>query len=165
MYKESGLMEVFVSRPNWLPEQLEKALSKFSDMLPDLMMYPNTIGISQPCIQTPFDDILELMTGCECVIIFALPQISITSGYIKNQAIENVSLPTEWNQIETATALALKKPTLILLHKDVLPRGLFERGAANVFIHEIDTSSEDWPYNIRPILEHLQKTALMKRKK
>ncbi|WP_194388539.1 hypothetical protein [Klebsiella variicola] len=164
MSKESGLMEVFISRPNWLPEELKDALGKFDDTLPDLMMYGNTIGISQPCLQTPFDDIVELMTRCECVIIFALPQIYITAGSIKESKVNNVVLPTEWNQIETAIALSLKKPTLVLLHKDVQARGLLERGAANVFIHTVDTSKSDWIDSVKPILEHLKEKAYRAKK-
>ncbi|MGU0171658.1 hypothetical protein ACVXG8_09675 [Escherichia coli] len=108
MSKEQDLMDVFISRPNWLPEHLRPALSKFDDMLPDLMMYGNTIGISQPCLQTPFEDIVELMTRCDCVIIFALPQIFIDTGSIKGNDANGIILPTEWNQIETAIALTLK---------------------------------------------------------
>lgn len=156
MSKDHELMEVFISRPNWLPENLKTALEKFDDTLPDLMMFGNTIGISQPCFQTPFDDIVELMTRCECVIIFALPQIYITAGAIKGNEVDNVVLPTEWNQIETAIALSLKKPTLVLLHKDVEARGLLERGAANVFIHPLDTSQDGWIDSVKPILVHLK---------
>ncbi|MGG7447257.1 hypothetical protein ACQ3G7_14410 [Kosakonia oryzendophytica] len=165
MSKEPDLMEVFISRPNWLPDQLKSALGKFDDMLPDLMMYGNTIGISQPCLQTPFDDIVELMTRCECVIIFALPQIYIKSGSIKENTVDDVVLPTEWNQIETAIALSLKKPTLVLLHKDVSARGLLERGAANVFIHTVDISNDDWPRSIKPVLEILKARAFKEKNK
>jgi len=159
MNKEPEFLEVFISRPNWLPEQLESDLTKFYDLLADLMMYPNTIGISQPCLQTPFNDIVELMNRCKCAIIFALPQIFIETGKIKGKDTGKITLPTEWNQIETAIALTLKKPTLIILHEDVTPRGLLEIGAANVYIHKIKTSDDSWPSNIKDKLEHLILTA------
>ena len=159
MSKEPELLEVFISRPTWVSEELKPALDRFYGLLEDLMMYPNTIGISQPCLQTPFNDIIELMTNCKCAIIFALPQMFIEKGKIKDQAISDIALPTEWNQIETAIALSLKKPTLIILHEDVSPRGLLEIGAANVYIHKIKTSDNTWPNNIRQHLEHLIQTA------
>ncbi|MCE6964592.1 hypothetical protein K6W81_11985 [Enterobacter sp. MW07] len=165
MSKEQDLMDVFISRPNWLPEHLRPALSKFDDMLPDLMMYGNTIGISQPCLQTPFEDIVELMTRCDCVIIFALPQIFIDKGSIKGNDANGIILPTEWNQIETAIALTLKKPTLVLLHEKVSARGLLERGAANVFIHNVDTTNDGWLSSIKPALEHLKEKAYIQKMK
>lgn len=159
MSKEQDLIDVFISRPNWLPPELESALSDFYSMLEDLWIYPNTIGISQSPLQTPFDDIVKLMERCKCVIILALPQIQITSGAIKENSVSNISLPTEWNQIETAIALSLKKPMLILLHKDVEPRGLLEKGAANVYIHNINPLGNDWPNGIRDRIKQLTQAA------
>lgn len=156
---ETEFLEAFISRPNWLPKQLESDLEKFYSLLDDLMIFPNTIGISQPCLQTPFNDIIELMDRCKCAIIFALPQIFIETGKIKNQDTNGITLPTEWNQIETAIALTLKKPTLIILHEDVTPRGLLEIGAANVYIHKIKTSDNSWPNNIKDKLEYLIQAA------
>ena len=155
MSKEQDLIDVFISRPNWVPPDLESALSDFYSMLDDLWIYPNTIGISQSPLLTPFDDIVKLMTRCKCVIILALPQIRITSGAIKERDVNNTSLPTEWNQIETAIALSLKKPMLILLHKDVEPRGLLEKGAANVYIHDINPLDENWPNSIKNRIQQL----------
>lgn len=61
-------------------------------------------------------------------------------------------MPTEWNQIEAAISIMLGKPTLMMLHKGVAARGLFDRGAANVFVHEFHTLNTKWLDEIKPKL-------------
>ena len=67
-----------------------------------------------------------------------------------------MTFPTEWNQIETTMSLMLDLPTLVLLHKTVASRGVFDRGAANVFVYEFDVLESDWLQGVRPALRALQ---------
>ncbi len=53
-------------------------------------------------------------------------------------------------------SLMLNLPTLVLLHKTVAARGIFERGAANIFVHEFDSLDNAWLTSIRPILNSLK---------
>jgi len=43
-----------------------------------------------------------------------------------------------------------------MLHKGVAAKGIFERGAANVFVHEFHTLGNRWVENMRPKLEALR---------
>ena len=47
-------------------------------------------------------------------------------------------------------------PTLMMLHHGVAPRGLFDRGAANVFIHEFHTLVAKWVEDTVPKLQDLK---------
>ena len=47
-------------------------------------------------------------------------------------------------------------PTLVLLHKAVEPRGIFDRGAANVFVYEFDTANPGWLQELQPALATLK---------
>ena len=89
--------------------------------------------------------------------MLGLPQIFMHSGTVKHVPIEkNLNLPTEWNQIETTMSLMLDLPTLVLLHKNVTSRGIFERGAANVFVHAFNVMETNWLEELRPTLQSLK---------
>lgn len=79
------------------------------------------------------------------------------SGTIKHDPMAgNLILPTEWNQIEATMSLMLKLPTLVLLHKAVAARGIFDRGAADVFVYQFDSLDASWPNSVRPALNALK---------
>lgn len=53
-------------------------------------------------------------------------------------------------------SLMLELPTLVLLHKSVAARGIFDRGAADVFVYQFDAMASDWHQGIRPGLISLK---------
>lgn len=151
------MIETFVSRPNWAPPVIEHKLTDFYQLLEDTGFKANTIGKSQAPLMSPFEDIRRLMKKCKCTIILGLPQVFMHTGSIKHEQItSHLTLPTEWNQIEATMSLMLDIPTLILLHKAVAARGIFDRGAANVFVHEFNSQEESWLTSLRPALSTLK---------
>ncbi|MFA5942816.1 MAG: hypothetical protein WC798_04105 [Candidatus Paceibacterota bacterium] len=103
-------------------------------------MEAHTIGTNVESLSSPFEEVVSLMRRCDCTIVLGIPQIRVHSGTVKEQVIEkSFALPTEWNQIEAAISIMMDKPTLMMLHRGVATRGLFARGAANVFVHEFHT--------------------------
>lgn len=139
------MIDVFVSRPNWIPSGLARHLPEFYECLTTLGLQPQTIGTNVVPMASPFEEVVSLMQRCQCTIVLGMPQIFVDQGRIKKDEIKSkVMLPTEWNQIEATASIMLKKPTLMLLHKSVIARGVFERGAANVFVHQFDCSFSGW---------------------
>ncbi len=155
------MIETFISRPNWAPPVIEKKLEPFYQLLEDSGFRANTIGKSQTPLRSPFEDVRRLMQKCQCTIVLGLPQIFMHSGSVKHVPIdEHLNLPTEWNQIETTMSLMLDLPTLVLLHKKVTSRGVFERGAANVFVHSFDVLNANWLDELRPALQSLRREVI-----
>ena len=153
------IIDVFLSRPNWVPERVEKQFSMFYPFLEEHGFRPRTIGKDVVPISSPFDHVVNLMNKCQCTIVLGLPQIRVNAGTLKGKEIEKgFSLPTEWNQIEAAISIMLNKPTLMMLHKFVAPRGLFDRGAANVFVHEFHTVGPKWVKELEPKLAALRES-------
>lgn len=151
------MIETFVSRPNWAPPQIEDKLAEFYQLLNDVGFKANTIGKSQAPLRSPFEDVRRLMKRCQCTIVLGLPQIFMHEGTIKHIAIDQpLALPTEWNQIEATMSLMLDLPTLVLLHKTVANRGIFDRGAADVFVYEFNVLESNWLGSIRPALSALE---------
>lgn len=151
------MIETFVSRPNWTPPVIEAKLADFYLLLEDVGFKANTIGKSEVPLRSPFEDVRRLMKKCQCTIVLGLPQIFMYTGTVRHVAIESqLNLPTEWNQIEATISLMLDLPTLVLLHKTVASRGIFDRGAANVFVHEFNVLDAEWLKNVRPALGALR---------
>jgi len=112
-----------------------------------------TIGKNVTSLASPFEEVVDLMKACECTIVLGIPQIRVKSGQVKDKVIEgSFALPSEWNQIEAAISIMLGRPTLMMLHKGVAQRGLFERGAANVFVYEFHTMGPKWVEDTEPKL-------------
>ena len=151
------MIETFVSRPNWAPAIMEDKLAGFYQLLEDVGFKANTIGKSQTPLRTPFEDVHRLMKKCKGTIVLGLPQLFMDTGSVKHIPIDRpLYLPSEWNQIEATMSLMLDLPTLVLLHKSVAGRGIFDRGAANIFVHEFDTMASDWIKELRPALSSLK---------
>ena len=95
------IIDVFLSRPTWVPHHIEKQFSKFYPFLSEHGFNAKTIGTNVVPLASPFQDVVSLINQCKCSIILGLPQIHVETGKIKGKKIEKgFSLPTEWNQIE-----------------------------------------------------------------
>jgi hypothetical protein len=138
------MKEVFLSRPNWIPKEFEKGIENFYNLLKSINLNPRTIGQSDFPNESPLNEVISLMGKCEGTIVLGIPQIEIENGNIKGTAINGkMVLGTEWNHIEAALAYSIGHPLLIIHHKN-MSRGIFDRGACNSFIYEIDMDDNSW---------------------
>lgn len=150
------MIDVFVSRPLWLPPVLKANIPELYVLLESLDFNPRTVGTSEVPMRTPFDEAKNLMERCKCAIVLGTHQISAGDVKVKGQPRDRMILPTEWNQVEATMSLMLGLPTLVLLHEHVAARGIFERGAANLFVHGFDAREKGWAVKLRPALAALR---------
>lgn len=143
--KEIIMIDIFLSRPTWVGDKYSKGLENFIRFLKSHELNPRTIGTSDYPTESPLDEVIALMDKCSGAVILGYPQIIISGGFIKDRKIESeIMLPTEWNHIETGLAYAKGLPVLLIQHKGV-KRGVFDRGAVNKFLYEVDFSDQGWP--------------------
>ena len=151
------MIDVFLSRPTWVPPHIDKHLNKFYSLLDECGFDPHTIGVDVVPLSTPFEHVVELIRQCQCTIVLGFPQLNVTAGTLKGKDIEKrFSLPSEWHQVEAAISIMLNKPTLMMLAKPVAARGIFERGAAPVFVHDFYTAGPKWVERMIPMLKSLK---------
>ena len=150
------MIQTFVSRSTWFPLGLKATLPDFYSLLDELEFSPLTLGTSVAPLQSPFEEIRTLMAKSQCAIILGTTHLVANEVTLKGKSAGRMSLPTEWNQIEACAALMRDLPTLVILHSNVTPRGLFERGAGNIFIHSHDMRIPKWTRSIRPALVELK---------
>jgi len=150
------VIDVFVSRPTWLPEEFRGGLDSFLAFLDSHDLRSRTVGVTDYPAASPLDEVIRLMQRCRGAIVLGYPQIEIQKGALKGRPLESAMLlPTEWNHIEAGLAYASGLPLLIIHHLGVI-RGVFDRGAINRFIHEVDLKAPDWP--LRPSISGAIKT-------
>lgn len=154
---ECRVIKAFLSRPTWVQQHIAIQLLQLDTKLAELGFEVNTVGTNVTPFASPFEEVVRLMKACDCAIILGMPHIRVRTGTIKDKEMEkSFALPSEWNQIEAAIAIMLGKPTLMMLHRGVAPRGLFDRGAANVFVHEFHTLGPKWVEDTVPKLKDLR---------
>ena len=150
------MIDVFVSRPTCLPDEFSRGLDRFFAFLDSHDLRPRTVGVTDYPAAAPLDEVIRLMGRCRGAIILGFPQIEVHTGALKGRPLENpITLPTEWNHIEAGLAYASGLPLLVIHHPGVV-RGVFDRGAINRFIHEVDLRAPDWP--LRPNISGAIKT-------
>ena len=90
------MKEVFISRPNWIPDEFENGIENFYNLLKTMNLNPRTIGQSDFPNETPLNEVINLMTKCCGTIVLGIPQIEIDRGKIKGTEINNkIILGTE----------------------------------------------------------------------
>lgn len=137
------MIDVFVSRPNWVAPQFEPGLKGFLARLTDLEMQARTIGSTDIPTSAPLNAVIRLLEQCKGAVILGYPQITVSQGTVKDKpVVEPVSLATEWNHIEAGLAHARGLPLLVIHHVSV-NRGIFDRGATDrfLFAKQLDTST------------------------
>lgn len=131
-------------------------MHEFYEALSQVGFQPQTIGTNVVPMSSPFEEVRSLMKQCKGTIVLGLHQIVAKDVKIKGEVQTDLILPTEWNQIEATMSLMLNLPTLVLLHRNVAARGIFDRGAANVFVHSFNAQTEGWASKLLPALLSLK---------
>ncbi len=143
------MIDIFLSRPTWVGDNFKKGVDNFLRFLKSHELNPRTLGSSDYPSDSPLDEVISLMEKCSGAIILGYPQITITQGTLKGEKFDSeMLLPTEWNHIEAGLAYARHLPILLIHHLNIR-RGVFDRGAVNKFLYEIDLSNSDWPLDER----------------
>lgn len=151
------MIRAFLSRPLWVQTHVGNHLRLLDIKLEEMGFELRTVGTNVTAFASPFEEVVDVLRTCDCAIILGLPHLRVRAGTLKDKEIEKgFALPSEWNQIEAAISIMLGKPTLMMLHRGVAPRGLFDRGAANVFIHEFHTLGPKWVEDTVPKLKDLK---------
>lgn len=146
-----GVINIFLSRPTWLADAYQTGQTNFVDLLTTLLLNPRTLGATDYPSRAPLDEVIEIMSECQGAIILGYPQITMTAGSIKGASINGeVLLSTEWNHIEAGLAHAGGLPLLAIHHHGV-NRGIFDRGAMNAFLYQVDLTDASWP--LRPEIQ------------
>lgn len=142
----ADMKDVFISRPNWIAPEFQQGVGTFIALLKTYDLNPRTLGVSDHPTDSPLDEVITILGQCVGVIILGYPQMKVEKGNLKGKDIPSnipILLGTEWNHIEAGLAYAKGLPLLVIHHIGV-SRGIFDRGALNTFLYEVDLTHNAW---------------------
>src|SRR5262249_32333146 len=121
-------MDVFVSVGVAATPSHEQFIIAIENRLRAIGMEPRTVGRNTFSSDAPLKAVIELMNKCQGAVIIALERSSFPKGIEKRageeQPLENVKLPTVWNQTEAVMAYTRGLPLLVLAEKGLKSEGL-----------------------------------------
>lgn len=126
-------VDVFLSVGRTSTPQQEEFVKEVQAMLRAEGLNPRTVGRTDFTSEKPLKTILEVMQNCQGTVVIAFERLHIDhgtelAGGVNASVLENVSLPTVWNQIEAAMAYALGHPLLAIAESRLRDEGFLENG-------------------------------------
>ena len=135
-------VSVFVSIPTTRSASQEAFYHSLKVMCAEVDLEFRTLGITDYPIETPFKEVLCLARHCSGGIVLGFSKIQISSyiDSVTGKELKNTKhFPTPWNQIEAGMLYGLGLPLLVLCEPGI-DGGIFDKGAAELYIHEIPTT-------------------------
>lgn len=126
-------IDVFISVGRTSTPEQEEFVLVIEKYLRDNGLEPRAIGRSDFSSQQPLKFIERLMNQCSGTVIIAFERIHIHEGIEKRgseaeKSIQNLNLPTVWNQIEASMAYLIGQPLLVIVEQGLYREGLLETG-------------------------------------
>ncbi len=125
--------KVFLSVGSTANEKQEKFVQAMEQFLKDNGLMPQTVGRTYFSSKQPLVAIDELMQECVGSVIIAYERIYLKEAVEKRgsphqKPLNELNLPTVWNQIEATMAYTLGHPLLVLVEHGLKSEGLLETG-------------------------------------
>jgi len=125
--------QVFVSVGRTASQRQEGFAREVESLLRKRGYTPRTVGRTDFSYEKPLKKIVQVMGECSGTIVIALERIHIARGSEFRGSegeieLDNVNLPTVWNQIEATMAYMLGHPLLAIVNANLRSEGLLETG-------------------------------------
>jgi hypothetical protein len=123
---------VFVSVGATANERQEAFVRALEERLRAEGLVPHTVGRNTFSADAPLRAVTELMARCSGAVVIALERTYFEAGFERRHgpreaALNQVRLPTCWNQIEAAMAYSKGLPLLVVVEDGLHCEGLLER--------------------------------------
>lgn len=136
--------DVFLSVGKFATPDQEAFIEAVEQILRDNGLVPRRAEFSS--IQ-PLRKIEEIMAECEGTVIIAFERLNFPKGLELRGGefeveLENITLPTVWNQVEAAMAYTFRHPLLVICERSLRAEGLLEKGF-DWYIQPIDINEAE----------------------
>ena len=126
-------LNVFVSVGGTANEIQEQFVQAVEERLRREGLEPHTVGRNTFSAGAPLKQVTELIDKCSGSVVIALERSHFQSGLEKRGGpketeLNDVKLPTPWNQIEAALSYARGLPLLVIVETGLKSEGLLENG-------------------------------------
>jgi hypothetical protein len=125
--------KIFVSVGKTSTPEQEAFVSAIEDRLRGEGLIPHTVGRNTFTAGAPLKKVLQLISECSGAVVIALERTYFPAGTERRgnpsaADLQNVRLPTAWNQIEAAMAYCNERPLLVIVEDGLRDEGLLEKG-------------------------------------
>jgi len=126
-------MKIFLSVGRTSTQSQEDFVRAIEGHLKANGFIPQTVGRTYFSSLQPLKTIDTLMRECCGTVIIAFERLYLAEaterrGSAQQCAVNNVKLPTVWNQIEATIAYMVGHPLLVLVERGIKSEGLLEKG-------------------------------------
>jgi len=133
MEKMTDQHDIFVSVVATATTTQEDFVRAVEDRLRSEGLLPHTVGRNTFSSDAPLKAVTQLLSTCAGTVVIALERSYYPTGISKRGGpkeakLEEVRLPTAWNQVEAAMAYATDHPLLVIVEAGITSEGLLERG-------------------------------------
>ncbi|MCJ2064395.1 hypothetical protein MKK63_16975 [Methylobacterium sp. J-088] len=124
---------IFVSVGISMNPKQETFVRAVEDRLRSEGLSPRTVGRNTFSAGSPFIEISKLLDRSAGVVVIALERYRFENGVEKRgsaheRQLQNVKLPTVWNQIEAALAYGRNLPLIVIADNETISEGLLQTG-------------------------------------
>ena len=139
---------VFVSCPTDLNPEQEQKRKTIDAILSDLQLEPRALGKSDYPVDYPLKEVYSVAKHCSGGIILGFEQMYLKSGIIKRgigtkeKAVNDICLPTEWNNLEAGILFGMNLP-LLIFKEDTIRGGVFDLGNTEIYVHSMPCEKPD----------------------
>lgn len=125
--------KIFVSVGRTSTQAQEDFVRSIEERLRAEGLIPCTVGRNYWTAGAPLKKVIELMAECAGVVIIALERTYFPAGTERRGnpgalALQEVRMPTPFNQVEAAMAYCYGHPILVIVEEGLRNEGLLERG-------------------------------------
>lgn len=125
--------KVFVSVGKTSTPEQEGFVRAIEERLRGEGLVPHTVGRNTFTAGAPLKKVSDLMRECSGAVVIALERTYFQKGIDRRGSpgaseLQDVRLPTPWNQIEAAMAYSHNHPLLVIVEEGLRDEGLLERG-------------------------------------
>lgn len=124
--------KVFISMGSTATKEQREFVDAVLDMLKMTGLSPRIMNENEWSHEQPLNAIKKVMKECKGAVIIAFSRSKFKEGIeIRkdgNRDLNDISLPTPWNQIEASMAYSYDLPLLVVAEKGLKSEGLIEQG-------------------------------------
>jgi hypothetical protein len=155
---------IFMSVGRPATQQQEEFVWAVENLLEEHDMLPRTVGRTDFTTGKPIGRIMQVMRECSGTIVIAFERLTFKNGLELHRGenekrLEDVRLPTVWNQIEAAMSYTMGLPLLAIAESNLRPEGFLEDGydwfvnwvsltPESLYRPEFQSAFETWKANV-----------------
>ena len=125
--------KIFLSVGGVATAAQEDFIRRLEDRLRAEGLEPHTVGRNTFGSEAPLVTVMRLLKECSGTVVVALERMHFPEGLEKRggpneRTIQDVRIPTPWNQIEAAMAYNMGHPLMVIVEHGLRSDGLLEKG-------------------------------------